>query len=386
MYSGIGEDPGLSVGIVAGQQEMTGANLLARWTRALTGGSDLRIQAYLDQSKREDRVLFQPDADIFDVELQHGIPLGQHRLLWGAGYRKGRDKVKDAPLSGLRPMSSEQEWANLFAQGEVRLTEKVEATVGIKLEHNDYTGVEHLPSARLAWKASPYRLVWAAVSRAVRAPSRFDRDVTVPPQPGFTIGGPNFESEVAHVFELGYRAQASRSVNYSVTLFRHEWEGLRSSTGTLPLEFQNGIEGPVYGVEGWATWQLSPNWQLSGGLATLRKDLRLEPGRTDRLGADNVALANDPEHQWSLRSSANLGERRELDILLRRVGALRVTNREVDQYTALDLRYAWQLRFDTEVSLSVQNLQERWHPEFRTSAQSPSEIERSVFLAVRWES
>jgi hypothetical protein len=41
---------------------------------------------------------------------------------------------------------------------------------------------------------------------------------------------------------------------------------------------------------------------------------------------------------------------------------------------------------DAELSLTVQNLQERWHPEFRTSPAAPSEIERSVFFAVRWES
>jgi hypothetical protein len=87
-----------------------------------------------------------------------------------------------------------------------------------------------------------------------------------------------------------------------------------------------------------------------------------------------------------LRSSADLGDRQQLDLLLRRVGALRVTNHEVDQYTAIDLRYALKLHQGAEVSLTVQNLQERWHPEFRTSPAAPGEIERSVYVAVRWES
>ncbi|HEX6267177.1 MAG TPA: hypothetical protein VFZ81_09810, partial [Burkholderiales bacterium] len=64
----------------------------------------------------------------------------------------------------------------------------------------------------------------------------------------------------------------------------------------------------------------------------------------------------------------------------------RVTNHEVDQYTAIDLRYAWKVRRDTEFSLTLQNLQERWHSEFRTSPRPPSEIERSMFIAVRWQS
>lgn len=72
--------------------------------------------------------------------------------------------------------------------------------------------------------------------------------------------------------------------------------------------------------------------------------------------------------------------------MLRRVGALPLADHEVRPYTALDVRYAWKLRRNAQLSLTVQNLQERWHAEFRTNPQPPSEIERSVFIAVRWES
>jgi len=386
LYQGVGEDPGAAVGLTLGQHEVSGANLLGRWTRTLAGGSELRVQAYVDNAKREDRVLFQPDAEIFDVEMQHGIPLGRHRLLWGAGYRRGEDEVKDAPLSGMRPMNTRLEWANIFVQDEFQLTETLELTAGIKLEDNEFSGTEELPSVRLAWKPSNERLVWAAASRAVRAPSRFDRHVIVPVFPGFAAGGPRFDAEVANVYELGYRAQAGRSVSYSATLFRHEWDRLRSGTGTLPLMLENAIEGSVSGFEGWATWQATPRWRLGGGLVKLRKHLHLDPASSDPIGPDNVTLGNDPEFQWNLRASADLGERQELDIRVRRVGALRVTDHEVDQYTAIDLRYGWRLRHDLELSLTAQNLQERRHPEFRTSPAAPSEIERSVFIAVRWES
>ena len=382
-YEGTGEDPGLAVGLVAGRHEVTGANLLARWTRELESGGDFRLQAYLDHARREDRVLFQPDADIFDIEFQHGFPWRSHRLLWGGGYRYGRDKVADAFLSGMRPMSEQLNWANVFVQGEFRVAPRLTLTPGLKLESNEYSGTEPLPSVRLAWEPGPTRLVWAAASRAVRAPSRFDRNVVVPFLPGFTIGGPNFDSEVADVLELGYRAQASRAVSYSVTLFHHEWDRLRSGTGTLPLELENKLEGPVYGVEAWATWLATPRWKLSGGFTTLRKHLRLEPGSTDPLGPDNVTLANDPEFQWQLRSSADLGHRQELDVMVRRVGALPTPR--VEEYTVVDVRYGWRVRRGLELSLTVQNLQERWHPEFRTSNALPAEIERSVLLGVRWE-
>src|SRR2546430_17010996 len=72
-------------------------------------------------------------------------------------------------------------WANVFAQDEIALQEYLRLTLGAKLENNYYTGTEPLPSARLAWKLEPQRLLWGAVSRALRAPSRIDRDFFVGP-------------------------------------------------------------------------------------------------------------------------------------------------------------------------------------------------------------
>lgn len=397
-YEGVGDDPATTFGFSVGRVEVRGANLLARWSRELQNGQDLKVQAYLDHSSREDRVLFQPRADIFDIEMQHGIPVGAHRLLWGGGYRYGRDEVRDAPLSGLRPQGQELDWLNVFVQGELRLSETVEFIPGIKLEHNDYSGTEALPSARLAWKPSPSRLIWAAASRAVRAPSRFDRDVVIPFTPTIVlnVGGPNFDVEVADVYELGYRAQASRAVSYSATLFRHVWDGLRSArivTGVplTPFVLSNQVEGTVYGLEGWTSWRVLPSWQLSGGVVVMRKDLRLEPGASDPVGPDNITLGTDPEYQWSLRSALDLGNRQQVDVLVRRVGALpaaregAATVPPFQGYTTVDLRYAWKITRDTELSFTVQNLQERWHPEFRTTGtQPPSEIERTVLLALRW--
>jgi iron complex outermembrane receptor protein len=380
-YSGRAEDRGSALGFTLARIEVTGMNVLGRWTRRLEGDGQFRLQAYVDQAKREDPVLFQPDSSIFDLEFQHGLsPRGAHRVLWGGGYRRARDFVQDGLLAGMRPQGRALEWANLFVQDEIRLAEGLHLTPGVKLEHNDFTGLEHLPSARLAWTPSENRLLWAAVSRAVRAPSRFDRDVVVPLLPGFSLGGPNFQSEVAHVYELGYRAGA-RGLSWSATLFRHEWERLRSGTPP-PLTIENMIEGPVYGLETWAAWQPASRWKLSGGLTTLRKKLRLEPGSTDPLGPNNVTLANDPEFQWSLRSSLDLGAGQELGVTVRRVGRLQV--QPVEAYTAFNLRYGWRIRRDLELYAVAENAFDPGHAEFRSSAAQPSEIERSLFLGARW--
>lgn len=382
-YSGKSE-PLIVPGLVVPPVTFSGANLLARWTRQLRGGSNLRLQAYFDHTKRDDPLFFRPKANIIDIDFQHGIPLGAHRILWGGGYRHARDNVGAGLFfSAFMPSSRRLSWTNLFVQDEIRLSENVAFTAGIKLERNDYTGWEYLPSARLAWKPSAERLLWGAVSRAVRAPSRFDRDVFFPANPPFIIfGGPNFVSEVANVFELGYRAQPTRSLTYSVTAFRHEWDKLRSASGPpVPIFLENQIEGFVNGIEAWATLQATRAWRLSAGITTLREHLGLKPGSNDPVGAGNATLANDPDYQWMLRSSFNLAPRHELDVMVRRVAALPLEG--VAGYTALDARWGWKVARDVEVSLTLQNITDRDHGEFG-AAPGRSEFGRSAFLKLLW--
>ena len=65
-----------------------------------------------------------------------------------------------------------------FIQNEFALRENLSLTVGSKLEHNDYTGFEYEPDARLSWTFDSSQALWGAVSRAVRTPSRIDRDLS----------------------------------------------------------------------------------------------------------------------------------------------------------------------------------------------------------------
>jgi iron complex outermembrane receptor protein len=394
---------------IGGPIEVSGMNLLARWNQQLNSGSDIRVQAYYDNSERQDRLGFQGDTDVFDIEFQHGIPIGAHKIMWGAGYRNSSDTVPDTlatnPLLALVtrfiPPSRTLTSQNLFVQGEFKLTDRLELTAGIKAEDNDYTGTEYLPSIRAAWKLADNHLLWSAASRAVRAPARLDRDFylvavgalapvflptlpVVPPDGrGFILGGPYFESEIAKVYEIGYRAQPSSTLSYSITAFRHDYEKLRS--GMPPPAFiENRIQGFTNGIEAWATLQAMRNWRLSAGVTTLHKKLDVEPGSPDPTGP--IALGIDPDQQWMLRSSFDFSGGHELDLLVRRVGALSVQpdpgpRPDVPAYTAFDLRWGWRINRSMEVSLTLQNLNDRYHAEF----DSASLFGRSAFLKFVWQ-
>jgi iron complex outermembrane receptor protein len=360
--------------------EISQSNVLGLWTRRFASGADVRVQMYYNRSDRGDTFLYQPTESVLDFEFQNGLPFDAHRVLWGGGYRRSRDDIRPGFFFGFVPQSTTSEWANLFVQDTIKLGERIDVTIGSRFERNPFTGTEVLPSARGAWRFIDDHMLWAAASRAVRAPARLDRDLRLPPNPPFLIaGGPNFESEVANVYELGYRGQPARDVSVSITAFYQDWDKLRS--GQLPpnAQVQNMIFGHTSGVEAWFAWQPLPRWRLSGGVTTLHKNLRLRPGSADPVGATN--LGNDPDYQWMLRSAFDVTERQGLDVLVRRVAAL--PDPSVPAYTAVDLRYGWRAAPALELALIVRNALDPAHPEFN-GVPGRSEIERSVLVQVRW--
>ncbi|HET9664582.1 MAG TPA: TonB-dependent receptor, partial [Burkholderiales bacterium] len=223
------------------------------------------------------------------------------------------------------------------------------------------------------------RLLWSALSRAVRSPSRVDREIAVPSaSPPFRVpAGPQFVSEVSNALEIGYRAQPSARASYSVTAFVHDHDDLRSGElrpGGFTIE--NRLEGRTRGLEGWGTLQATPSWRLSGGFVLLDQDLVREPGST----ANVFGEGNDPSHRWMLRSSHDLGDRVELDIIVQRMGAL--PSPSVPAYTSLDFRLGWSISPSTTLELAGQNLLDSAHPEFGAFP-ARAEIPRSVFVRLR---
>src|SRR5690606_7002096 len=194
--------------------------------------------------------------------------------IWGANYRYSRDDFSnESPIFGMLPEEENQSWLSLFGQDEIALTQNLNFTVGARAERNPYTGYEFLPDARLAWKVTPHHLLWTALSRVVRAPSRLDADAFIPRDPPFVLrGGPDVRSEIANVFQLGYRGQISRKFHYEITAFYNDYDHLRTQeidfSGPFVV-FANEMEGRAHGVEMWGTYQILPRWRVSAGLTTL---------------------------------------------------------------------------------------------------------------------
>ncbi len=363
-----------------------GANLIGRYTTKLAAGSDLRLEVIADHTQRDQPNAFIEHLNTLDLEAQHDLHLGRHSLAWGGGYRYSWDRLVNGPAFGFLPASKDLHWGNLFAQDEMALNPQLRLTAGIKFEHNNYTGTESLPNLRLAWTPDSNRLLWASLARTVRAPSRIDRDFFAPIKPPLVngvpkyglAGGPDFDSEVAKVAELGYRAQPTPTLSWSATAFFTDYDRLRTLEPHAggPQRFENLGQGSAHGVEMWTRWQVLPAWRLDGSAVIQRVRTSLKPGSLDASGTTGLA-ANDPRQRYQLRSSHDLSEHSQLDLTLRWVGAL--PHPLVPAYHELDLNWIWMPRPNIDVSLSGVNLLHRNHTEFG-SGPGRSVFERSALL------
>lgn len=357
-----------------------GGNLLGRWTHKLDGGSSVQLQVYYDQQNR-DYLVATDRLQTFDVQAQHNVALGtRHQLVWGAQYRVWRSSFRSLVAFGFPDEDTTISLGSLFAQDEVTLAPKLKLTVGMKAEHNSYSGFDLLPNLRLAWRLSDAHMLWTAISRSVRTPSRVDRELS---GAGILAPSPDFRSERLTAYEIGYRGQPTAKSRVDLSAFYNVYDDLRTTSltnGGLPIMLRNDMEGSTYGVEGWGSYGLTSWWTLHAGANWLHKNLRLKPGATDL--SKFQSAGQDPAYQLQLRSRMNLTPEVEFDATLRRVGRVAVST--VPAYTEADLHLGWQVTPALDLSLFGRNLLHARHLEaYDPSNNAPRAIGRSIYARLR---
>jgi iron complex outermembrane receptor protein len=394
--------------VAGGKSNIGGSNVLGRWSRASSDDAGMSLQAYYDRTHLAVPIAalaFAPagtltdDLDTYDLDFQHYFRLGDRdRFMWGLGYRHTRDEVGNAPALTAIPRNLDQDLYSAFVQDRHDFTESLAVTLGSKIEHNDYTGFEVEPNLRLQWSFRHDQMLWGAVSRAVRIPSRIDRDFYQPaPEYALVIlqGNPDFRSETVIAHELGYRAQFASSAALSVSAFYNVYDRVRSTTPgppdpvfglPFPIVFENNLEGETSGIELSADYGMRDWLRWHVGYRFLHENIRIKPGEVDFNDAHNEIA--DPRHYASLRASFDMGEDMELDAGLRWTGS-----REIDDgpsvetlpgYVELDVRFGWRLPGGLEISVVGQNLLHDRHAEYGFPGATQSEIERSLFGKVTW--
>lgn len=355
--------------------EHRGQNFVARWNHGRSDGSQQMLEFWYDHLEFDDINLGE-ERHTYDLQYQYIFPEhGVHRVILGTGYRATSDEIRQGPLLTLTPNSRRNDLSSLFAQDEIAFANRaIRLTFGAKMENNDYSGTEWQPSARLTWVPDADRTAWAAISRAVRTPSRLEADLDAAPR---LIGNPDIDSEKVLAYELGYRSRVARDAWMDAALFYNEYRDLLSIEGN---RLGNGIEGSTAGLELAARWDPQPLWRLDAAYTYLHLDLDVMEGSQDTQRA-KFTENNDARQQGVLRSAWTVSPTVELHGVLRYVH--RIKAQEVPSYLVADLGLGWYMRRNVELAVSARNLLDEHHPEQRSAV--TTEVERSLFAILRWE-
>lgn len=387
-----------------GTETYGGGFVIGSWEHTFSEAVNTTLQIYYDRTDR-DSVVAKEVRDTIDFDFKNQLHLwDNHDIVWGAGYRWTEDDVDGSISSTFDPKSRADELWSTFIQDDINLVDDFAwVTVGTKLEHNDYTGFEVQPSVRFRLQPDPKQLIWAAVSRAVRTPSRAEEDVSfilgsgVDSQGNVVIqtldGSDDFESETLIAYELGYRWQPRQNLSFDLTTFFNDYDEIRSiepagisasERNGLPLvvvseEFDNKGEGESYGFEIQSTWQPTESMKFIGSYSYIDVELKYS---SDSAYA-GLSLSNEkyaPTHQFQVRNYWDLLPQLSLNSELYYVSDL--GDGIIDSYLRFDMQLSWQAMDNLRLSVGGENLVGSSHQEFFSNRSNivASEVPRTYWL------
>jgi iron complex outermembrane recepter protein len=384
---------------------VSGGNVLGRWTRILDEESDWSFQWYYDRAQRHDTVMqTMLDYDVIDLDFQYRFALGDcHSVICGGGYRNHSDFIRTDYNLEFDPSKRATDLFSYFVQDQITLREDLlYFTLGSKFEHNDYTGFEIQPTARLLWTPDKKHSLWGSVSRAVQTPNRLTHDglvrsrpdmVSVPPFgviPVFEEASGNRQVESAEViaYEAGMRAQPVDWFYWDLAIFYNDYDKLLGGiqagppylgftptgylAGFVPIDAVSNVPGESYGFELAAGLDVSEQWKLRGAYSFLRIFTHPPPGVGEHLDP------HAPRNMFYLWLSGDLCEHWSLDVIGRYMDDLIDWN--VPDYLVADVRLAYRPRPDLEWSVVGRNLLEGVHSEGGYS--SNTGVQQEVYGAV----
>lgn len=401
------------LGQMRGRNE--GGNIRFRWDRTFSEHSAFMLQTYYDRSQSVLLPIGKFDAESFDIDTQYQFPLfDRHKVTVGANYRLYHNKLPDTGLITFSPRERTNHLGATFIRDDITLIpDRLMFTVGSRFEHNDFTGWEIQPSARLMWTPNNENSLWMAVSRAVRTPSRGENDAIINVTPfiknyfgsfpsslalsGLLYGSHNFNSEKLIAYELGYRHQFSYQASLDLAGFVNDYSQMRdSSSGApsfssalpgqilLPLNINNRGSALAYGFEASVEWKPRDNWRLQGNYSFIHIDFFSNNSLTKSDPSGGGSEKTAPRHQLSVRSNYDFSEKLQLNLWLRYSSDIGFYN--IPGYVTMDAKVAYKPAKNIELFVAGQNLFSQHHREYASEFIPivPATIPRGVYAGAQW--
>lgn len=403
------------------------ANLVINWDRKVSNKSSFMLNGYFDYDSFSMPVL-KRSAQTTDIDFQHFYNFSKdNQFIWGAGYRNIKDSIKYNPTSdGVTPITylpaeRSDNWLTGFVQEKFGLVpDKFYVTIGSKFLRNAFTNFEYQPNIRLAYYPERRQTIWASVSRAVRTPTRGERDITLRNADAVNVnsrqtvlnqGNSQFFSEREVAYELGYRFKPISKLSFDLSSFYNRYSRLRTleptrfvgSNGLNPTTNNKG-SGSSYGFEFSTKWQATRDWKLEGSYEYFKMRLGLDSDSLDNAsilaGVDDLqnAEGQTPNHQVKFRSFYNITPNVEFDNIFYYMGNLEKgyggadntmsqrTNNSIPDYVRFDTRLGYAYSPSLNLSFGIQNLFDKRYVEFRNALyNNRTEVGRTFYLKMVWQ-
>lgn len=369
--------------ISPGRENNNGQTLRARYTQPTQAGGNLQIQAAYAHNNYNMGVLFAEVRDTLDLDVQHRRRLGdRHDIVMGGTYRVSSDRIPPTPLVAMDEVVRRTSNYGLFVQDEITLAEDWRLTLGLRMDHNEFTAWEAQPDARLSWHLASNHTLWGTVSQAARAPSRGEHGITTNSAEGRTTLAPGLSvpnvlhiqnagnlSERLNASQIGLRSQWTPALSTDAVLFSHKYDRLGigniTAASVVPhmvgplvdylnvyIPYVNIGEITLNGAEFSMDWRPAPHWYLR--LAQTWQSI----AHANAAVAETVAVI--PSQITSLHASWTPTSQIDVNLWLRRTGA-RPGNflpyvAPRNAFSGIDLSISWRPQKNLEFSLIGQNL------------------------------
>lgn len=383
-----------------------------RW---LTGSVESSVQVSATRTHIEMENQFQEDRQTYDLDYQGRTAFGAHDLLWGLSHRTNSDEASSiADVLNMSRKSFTQRSTGIFFHDDWTLIpERLQFGFGARWENSNLGGNTFAPNATLMWTPSRTHAAWIKLAQAPRVPARGEQHVSAittiapTPFPPYQIAlmavAPQslLSPEKMASLELGYRLQASSGFNINVTAYRQRYSERISGEivgspylfGPYPIQDVargNYSSGWINGAELAADWLVTPSWRLQLSLTTTRLDMN--GAETPEAAADNAKEERrTPKYYGGLRSQWNITANQQFDVWLRGSAGFELVDApftglvKVPGYLTLDLRYAYRMDKNIELSIKGRNLIGARRYEYVADyvPSVPIEIKPSLFVGLR---
>ncbi|WP_438270810.1 TonB-dependent receptor plug domain-containing protein [Shewanella metallivivens] len=406
----------------SGHLDRTDSRIMARIENRISDDANQMLQtSWLKQSGSQ--TFLQEDFSSFDIDYQMNFLYGDLKFDWGLNYRY--NDISFAESSFVRSDGGyntlEQYGALVQAQYTI-IDNKLDVILGAKVEHNDLTGWENQPLARLVWKLQPNQVLWTSISKSVRVPSliEFNDDFTIdgqrveevsPITTGIDMidtyyirtylnGNNDVKSEESTSYELGYRlSQGDWGVDLSIyhtevsdvlavevdakseqflpifaLLQQGEIELAMQSLASTSINFDlvSNAELTTNGGDIILTWQPTDTFNAEVGYSYNTFNYDLAENTFEAIGYDSTS------RQLFAKTDIQLFENHRL------FSSLRVENSDAyntDNYTVLDLTWQWAFHPNWSAAVMGKNLFAGSHIEYSNAGETytlPNYIDESV--------